>query len=378
MTQPLNQSVLEIELSGIRRFTALAKQDPDCLSLAIGEPDFHTPDPIKEAAKQALDQNNTHYPPSVGIPELLSRIRNFEKEKNDLDYAEDEILVTCGASEGMFVALGGILNPGDEVVVPVPAFGLYEPIIKIFRAVYRPLDTTGDDFQITESALENALSSKTKAILLNSPNNPTGTVYTKETLEIVLRAAKKYNTFVICDDVYAQLIYGPYESFAKFQDFRENIIVVQSFSKPYAMTGWRAGYILADRPVAKALLKLHSYCALSAVSFVQSGCLAALDYNPAAMVETYRARRDYSYARLAEMGLPLSLPQGAFYLFPSIEKFGLSSETFCLRMIQEAKLAAVPGSCFGVEGYIRLSYCYSEEELSQSFHRLHGFLKTLR
>ena len=377
MVETMNTALLGCQPSGIRKFTALAKAEPGCLFLTIGEPDFSTPDPIKQAAKTALDQNLTHYPPNAGEPYLLERVSQFEREKNGVEYSPQEIIVTDGATEGLCLALGGILNPGDEVIVPIPAFGLYEPLVKLFRGEYIPMDTCGDGFQITAQNLARHITAKTKAILLNSPNNPTGAVYTPESLEAVYQAAKEKNLFVLCDDVYAQLVYGPYQSFSRYQDIREKIILIQSFSQPYAMTGWRMGYLCADRLIIEQLAKLHSYMVVSAVSFLQKGCVAALDYDPSPMVEAYRRRRDYMYGRLTEMGMEVQKPQGAFYLFPSIQKYGMDSETFCVRMIKEAKLAAVPGSCFGTDGYIRLSYCYADDELRQCLDRLERFLATL-
>lgn len=377
MVEKMNAALRAAQPSGIRKFTALAKEEPDCLFLTIGEPDFATPDPIKEAAKAALDQNLTHYPPGVGERYLLERISRFERERNGVSYRPEEVIVTDGATEGLYLALRGILNPGDEVIVPTPAFGLYEPLVTLSQGVYVPMNTCGDGFQITGENLSRHLSGKTKAILLNSPNNPTGAVYTPQTLETVYEAVKDRDIFVLCDDVYAQLVYGPYQSFSRYQDIRDKIILIQSFSKPYAMTGWRIGYLCADRPVVEQLAKLHSYTVVSAVSFLQKGCAAALDYDPSAMVNAYRQRRDYACDRLCRMGLPVEKPDGAFYLFPSIRQYGLDAETFCLRMIKEGKLAAVPGTCFGVQGYIRLSYCYSMEELAAGLDRLETFLQTL-
>ncbi len=377
MVEKMNAALRAVSPSGIRKFTALAKAEPDCLSLTIGEPDFNTPDPIKEATKAALDQNLTHYPPGVGERYLLERIARFELEKNGVSYQPEEIIVTDGATEGLYLALRGILNPGDEVIVPTPAFGLYEPLVTLSQGAYVPMDTCGDRFQLTAQNLSRHLTGKTKAILLNSPNNPTGSVYSPQSLENVYRAVKDRDIFVLCDDVYAQLIYAPYQSFSRYQELRDRIILIQSFSKPYAMTGWRMGYLCADRPVIEQLAKLHSYTVVSAVSFLQKGCAAALDYDPAEMVKVYRRRRDYAYDRLCRMGLPAEKPGGAFYLFPSIQRYGLDSETFCLRMIREGKLAAVPGSCFGAEGYIRLSYCYADDELAAGLDRLEAFLQTL-
>lgn len=378
MIEKMNALLLGVEPSGIRKFAALAAQEEGCISLTIGEPDFNTPEPIKDAAKAALCQNLTHYPPNAGYPALRERVCQFEREKNGVCYRPEEVIITDGATEGLYLALRGILNPGDEVIVPLPAFGVYEPIIRLSGGIMAPLDTADDGFQINPKTLAACITPKTKAILLNSPNNPTGVVYSQQTLEAVYQLVKNRDIFVVCDDVYAQLCYAPCPSFSQFQQIREKIIVVQSFSKPYAMTGWRMGYLLADAPIAAQLSKLHSYTVVSAVSFLQPACEQALCYDPAPMIAAYRRRRDLMLRRLFEMGLETPLPEGAFYCFPNIRQFGLTSEQFCLRMISEAKLAAVPGSCFGAEGYIRLSYCYSEEHIRRGLDRLESFLRTLR
>lgn len=213
MVETMNAALLGCQPSGIRRFTALAKAEPGCLFLTIGEPDFSTPEPIKEATKTALDQNLTHYPPGAGELYLRERISRFEQEQNGVSYSPEEILVVDGATEGLYLALRGILNPGDEVIVPTPAFGLYEPLVALSSGVYVPMDTCADHFQITPQNLAQHITAKSKAILLNSPNNPTGAVYTPESLDAVYQVAKEKNLFVLCDDVYAQLVYGPYQRF---------------------------------------------------------------------------------------------------------------------------------------------------------------------
>lgn len=381
----MNKELQRIQQSGIRRFTNLAKEEDGCLFLTIGEPDFNTPEVIKEAAKQALNDNLVHYPPWAGEQYLLKRIARFEQEKNGVDYGTDEIIVTDGATEALYLALKGVLNEGDEVIVPTPAFGLYQPIIEMSKGSFVPLPTQGPDFQIRRNMLKACLSERTRAIVLTSPNNPTGAVYQQETLEMIREVLLERQAdtgvagvvFVICDDVYAQLVYGTYKGFSQFQDMKKQIIVVQSFSKPYAMTGWRVGYLLADAEVVSQLVKLHANVVVSAVSFIQKACVAALDYDPQEMLDTYRRRRDYVYSRLIEMGVEVSEPKGAYYAFPSIKKYGMDSESFCLRMVREAKLAAVPGKYFGADDHIRISYCYSDEMLVEGMTRLEGFLRTL-
>ena len=379
MEPTMNAALDGISKSGIRVFTQMAKQEPGCLFLTLGEPDFDTPASIREAAKASLDAGDTHYPENNGQPFLRKAIARFEQEKHGLSYAPDEIIVTVGATEALFCALFGILNPGDEVIVPTPAFGLYEAIIKLCRGVCVPLDTRADGFQIRPAALQAALSPRTKAIILTSPNNPTGCIYDHESLTAVYAAAKEHPIFVLCDEVYRDLIYtDAFESFHQFSDLRSRIIEVQSFSKPYAMTGWRVGYLMADRPVKEQLEKIHQYNVVSISSFVQRACAAALAYDISSEREVYRRRRDYVCTRLDSMGLPYFKPQGAFYVFPSIAAFGMDSLSFCSRMVKEGKLACTPGSCFGAEGFLRISYCYSDDVLREGMDRMETFVQMLR
>ena len=371
----LNTAVYHLKRSAIREFAALAKATPGCVSLTLGEPDFDTPAPVRAAAAAALEQGETHYIANNGAPELLERIAAFEREKNGMDYAPGEIIATVGATEALFVALFGVLNPGDEVIIPVPAFVLYEEIVKLCRAVPVFLDTAPDGFQIDGDRLRALISPKTKAIVLNSPNNPTGCVYTRESLDAVHDAVKGKPVFVVCDDVYRQLVYtDDYHSFTEYRDLRSRLLIVQSFSKPYAMTGWRMGYLMADKSVKERLELAHQFMVVSTPAPFQRAAMAALDFDPAELVETYRCRRAFVLRRLREIGLAVTEPMGAFYVFPSIQKFGMSSREFCTRMIQEAGLAATPGACFGGEGFIRLTYCYSDAELKEGLDRLERFV----
>ena len=379
MLEHMNRNLLTLQFSGIRRFTALAKATPNCAMLTIGEPDFDTPDPICERAIRSLQERKTHYAPNAGDTALREAIADFARRSNGYDYRPEEVLVTHGATEALSTALLGILNPGDEVIVPIPAFSLYESVCTMAGAKPVLLDTAGDDFQITAEKLRACLSPRTKAIVLNSPNNPTGAVYTPQTLDGVYEAVKDRPIFIVCDDVYEQLSYAPCPSFAaRHRDLRERILVVQSFSKPYAMTGWRMGYLLGDAAVIGRLLLLHAALIATTCSFSQEACITALGCDVAPMREQYRRRRDYLYERLLGMGLPCVKPEGAFYAFPSIASFGLDAEAFCRRMIQEGLVAAVPGTCFGAEGFLRLSFCYSMEELTLGLDRMERFLQSLR
>ena len=374
----MNDAVMNVQLSGIRRFTYLVRNTPGACGLTIGEPDQNTPDPIKAAAKAALDADDTHYPPGNGYPYLLEAISRFEAEHHGLHYSPDEIMVTVGATEAVSAALHTLLNPGDEVIIPTPAFGLYEAVVRLCRAVPVFLPTEDTAFQIDARALAAALTPRTKAVILTSPNNPTGCIYNRETLGAVHALLKDRPVFVICDDVYRALTYTEdYHSFAEYQDMRDRILVVQSFSKPYAMTGWRVGYVMADAAVKNCLEVFHQYAVTSVPAFIQPACVKALETDTAPMVDLFRRRRDYVYRRLSDMGLPVQEPQGAFYMFVDLRKFGMDSVTFCERMLRESLVGIIPGVYFGTEGYARLSYCYSDEDLKEGLDRMERFIESL-
>ena len=372
----INSAAQKEQLSGIREFTYLVRSTPGAIGFTLGEPDLNTPDAVKEAAKAALDDNDTHYPPGNGYPYTLEAISAYEAREHGLRYSPDEIILTDGATEGLFVSLATVLNPGDEVIIPTPAFGLYESLVRLQRGVPVALPTEHDRFQIDPAALERAITPRTKAVILTSPNNPTGCIYTKATLDAVHEALRDKPIFVICDDVYRSLVYsGEYHSFSEYQDMRDRIIVVQSFSKPYAMTGWRLGYLLADAPLRERLQVFHQYCVTSAPSFVQRACVQALETDVAPVRAIFKRRRDYVYGRLTAMGWKVQEPEGALYMFIDVSGFGLDSRSFCKKLLAEAGVGLIPGIFFGTEGYVRMSYCYSDEELKEGLDRMERFLK---
>lgn len=379
MKLTINTAAAGEQLSGIREFTYLVRSTPGAIGFTLGEPDLNTPDEIKEAAKAALDDNDTHYPPGNGYPLTLERISEHEKKTHHLSYSPEEIILTDGATEALFVSLFTILNPGDEVIIPTPAFGLYESIVRLARGVPIPLPTEKHHFQIQPEQLKEALTEKTKAIILTSPNNPTGSIYTKDTLDQMHEVLKNQPVFVLCDDVYRELVYsGEYHSFSEYQDMRDRIIIVQSFSKPYAMTGWRLGYLMADAPLRERLQVFHQYCVTSAPSFLQRACLAALDSDIAPVRTLFQKRRDYVYGRLKAMGWPVQEPEGAFYMFIPIGQYSMDSIHFCRQLLKEANLGMIPGVYFGTEGYMRMSYCYSDAELQEGLDRLENFVQAHR
>ena len=374
----LNEAVTQVEISGIRQFTYMVRDTPGACALTLGEPDLDTPEVIKAAAKAALDDNDTHYPPGNGYPYLLEAIARFEAQRHGLHYGTNEIIMTVGATEALFASLSTILNPGDEVIIPTPAFGLYEALVRLRQGVPVFLPTEEDRYQISPEALRAAITPRTKAIVLNSPNNPTGCIYTKETLDAVHEVLRDKPIFVLCDDVYRELVYaGEYHSFAEYQDMRDRIIVIQSFSKPYAMTGWRLGYCMADAPIMDRIQVWHQYCVTSVPAFVQRACVTALETDTFPVAELFRRRRDRVYERLTAMGLRVQEPEGAFYMFIDIRPYGMDSDTFCKKMLKEGLVGLIPGIHFGTEGYMRLSYCYSDEDLEEGLDRIEAFLKTL-
>lgn len=373
---PLNANLAPLKRSAIRVYTNLARQTPDCAMLTIGEPDFDTPEGIRQAAWAALQQGQTHYAPNQGTQDLREAIAAYETRRGNAT-SPREVLVTVGSSQALFTALLGILNPGEEVIVPVPAFSLYETIITVAGGKMVPLDISATDFQIDAAALNRLITPKTKAIVLNSPNNPTGGILNRQSLEAVKQAVLGKPIFIVSDNVYSALSYAPCPDLSLDGALKEQLLLCQSFSKPYAMTGWRLGYLVCPEYVMERLLLLSAGMIAAVPTFVQAAGVAALREDVAPMREVYRRRRDYVTARLDAMGLRYPQPQGAFYVFPDIRKFGLSSDAFCQRLIQQGKLAAVPGSCFGVEGFLRLSYCYREQELEKGMDRLEKFLATL-
>ena len=378
MELTLNSAVLNEQLTGIRRFTFLVRDTPGACALTIGEPDLNTPEVVKEAAKAALDANDTHYPPGNGYPYMLEAISKYEREHHGLNYSPDEIIITVGATESLHIALATILNPDDEVIIPTPAFSLYGSIVRLCRGKVVNLPVEDNDFQIDPEKLRAAITPKTKAILLNSPNNPTGRTFTRETLDAIHDVLVDKPIFVLCDDIYRELMYiDNYHTFAEYTDMRDRIIVIGGFSKTYAMTGWRLGYCMADAPIRDRMQIFHQYMVVSVPSFVQPACVAALESDVTPMLNTFRKRRDYVYKRLLDMGLEVAKPDGAFYMFFSIKKYGMGSEDFCMKLLQEGGLGLIAGAYFDCDGYIRVSYCYSDEDLKEGLDRLEKFLKTL-
>lgn len=379
MTELLNRNLLSLNPHDPQRFVALAKDTEDCLLLTLSEPDFGISDVVRTNIPKSLEIGRTHYVPNPGDDSMRVAVADFERRTLGLDYSYDEVITTVGGTEALFLALQGSLNPGDEVIIPRPAIGLYENITRLSGATPVFLDTTEDAYQIKGDKLSALITDKTKAIVLNSPNNPTGTILTAESLQAVRDAVAGKPIFVICDDVYNRVVYeGTCPSFAAtYPELKEQTLVVQSFSNSYAMAGFRMGYLLGAKAVIEKLSFLHTATVNSVVAFNQDAAINALHSDIMGMVWAYDSRRKFMEEKLTALGLDYVAPQGAFYIFPSIQKFGLDSETFCTRMIQEAKVAVLPGSCYGAEGYVRISYSAPMGNLRAAMVRFENFIKSL-
>ncbi len=356
----MNPNLDALKLSGIRAYTNLAKTVEDCVLLTLGEPDFDTPKPICAAAALALSNGYTHYAPNQGLPELREKIAQQETLRGNPCDSEN-ILITAGATGAIFTAMMGVLTPGDEVIVPMPAFPLYESIATIAGAKVVPLVTR--DFQITKADLDRVITDKTRIIVLNSPNNPTGSVLTEASLAAVKNAVLGKDIYIVWDCVYQPLSKEILPDLSTDPELKNRLLLCQSFSKPYAMTGWRIGYLAAPKDMMQKFLLLHAAEVASIPTFLQIACLTALDTDISKMQDTYAERREYACRRLQEMGLSFPEPKGAFYLFPCISGFGISDDEFCRQLITQAGVATVPGSCFGAPGYLRLSYACDMDTL---------------
>jgi aminotransferase len=380
----INPQVKEIQISGIRKISNKVAEMPGALTLTIGQPDFPTPAHIVEAANRALEQQKTVYTPNPGILELRQAAADFVRGKYGLDYrAADEVIVTVGASEAVDIVLRTIVTPGAEVVLPAPVYPGYEPLIRLAGGVPVYVDTRESGFKMTAELLEPHLTDKTRCVILCYPSNPTGQVLDEADLTALAQLLENRELFVLSDEIYSELVYGEaHRSIATIGRMREKTIVINGLSKSHAMTGWRIGFTFAPAAITQHMLKVHQYNVTCASSVSQYAALEALtngvdDALP--MRSAYVKRRDYVLARLQAMGLETEKPSGAFYVFPSIKRFGLSSEAFAYRLLEEEKVAVVPGDAFTPygEGYIRISYAYAEDVLERALDRLETFVSKL-
>ncbi|WP_026558975.1 aminotransferase [Bacillus sp. J37] len=379
----LSSTVKNLKPSGIRKFFDLASSMEGVISLGVGEPDFVTPWNVREASILSLEQGYTSYTANAGLLELRNEISYYLKEKTDITYsAKEEILVTVGASQALDIALRAIVNPGDEVIVIEPSFVAYSSLVSLAGGVPVSVQTSGEmEFKLQPSDLEKAITEKTKAIILCSPSNPTGTVLNKEDLEKIASIIEKHDLLVISDEIYAELTYDEaYTSFVSIEGMAERTILVSGFSKGFAMTGWRLGYVAANQEFLSAMLKIHQYAMMCAPTMAQYAAVEAIKNGKEDvmhMKKSYRQRRNLFVSALNEMGLSCHVPGGAFYAFPSIQKTNLSSEEFAEELLMEEKVAVVPGSVFGEsgEGYIRCSYASSLEQLQEALRRMQRFVQ---
>ncbi|RKJ42585.1 aminotransferase A, partial [Butyricicoccus sp. 1XD8-22] len=355
----------------------------DVVNLTVGQPDFPSPSYIKDAGIRAIQDEKHGYTTNNGLKELRELASEYVQNLYGLSYnPQDEVIVTVGASEALDLAFRTILSPGTEVILPAPSYPGYEPLIRLCNAVPVFVDTSNTGFKLTASLIEEHITEKTRCIVLPYPSNPTGTVLSKEEINEIGQLLKDKNIFIVSDEIYSELVYeDKHYSIAAYPGLKDKTIVINGVSKSHSMTGWRIGFTFAPPYITKQMHKLHSFNVVCATSISQFAAIEALkhgtnDEEVLAMKNEYNKRRDYVYKRLIDMGLQVAYPKGAFYIFPSIKKYGLSSEDFALKLLREAKVAATPGSAFTEygEGYIRLSYASSMEELKKGLDRLEYYL----
>ncbi len=370
------------EISGIRKFTNMLVDYPNAINLTIGQPDFPTPNHVKESAKQAIDQNFTSYTANAGLLELRNAISNFYEEKYGLTYnPQDEVVVTHGASGAIMAVLRTILTEGCEVIVPAPVYPGYVPIIEMFGGVPVYVDTTSTDFVLTADLIEKQITNRTRAIFLCSPANPVGTIIEEDQLKEIAKLLKDKEIFIISDEIYSELVFDKtHYSIASFEGMRNKTIIVNGVSKSHSMTGWRIGFTLAPAYISKEITKVIAYFLSCESSISQYAAIEALTVgkdDAIDMKNEYKKRRDLVYNRLVSMGFDVVKPEGAFYIFPSIKHTTMKSFDFCVDLLKEQEVATVPGSAFSDigEGYIRISYAQSLEKLEQAMNRLEKFME---
>lgn len=387
MRNPLSDQIVQIKPSGIRKFFDIVSEMPDAISLGVGEPDFDTPWHIRDEGIYSLEKGKTFYTSNAGLKELRQEICNYYKRKQGVEYNPlTETFVTVGGSEGIDMALRCMLNPGDEVIIPTPCYVSYEPctIMAGGTPVILPLKNE-NQFRLTPEELESAITDKTKVLVLAFPNNPTGAIMEKKDLEAIVDIIVKHDIFVLSDEIYSELTYSenPHVSICSLPGMKERTIVINGFSKAYAMTGWRLGYALGPEVIIKQMIKLHQFAIMCAPTTSQYAAIEALkngDEDVKEMTEAYNQRRRYLMNAFKEMGLPCFEPFGAFYVFPCISEFGMTSEEFALKFLEDQKVAVVPGTAFGDcgEGFLRISYAYSIDDLKLAIGRLKVFIAKLR
>lgn len=382
----LNQRVTSIAPSGIRKFFDIANEMDNVISLSIGEPDFTTPWHVRQEGIRSLEDGKTWYSPNRGFIELREEIAKWFRRKYRVEYEpQSQVLVTVGGSEAIDVCLRSILEPGDEVLIPQPSFVCYVPLTQMAGGVPIILETKAEnEFRLTAQELEEKITPKTKVLILPFPNNPTGAVMRRSHLEEIAEVVKRHNLFVLSDEIYSELTYGEtsHVSFAAIGDMAERTVVVNGFSKAFAMTGWRLGYAMGPKEIIAQMTKLHQYAIMSAPTTAQYAAIEAMrngDSDIENMREQYDMRRCLIVDSLNRMGLTCFRPEGAFYVFPSIQSTGLTSDQFCEQLIYKERVAVVPGTAFGAcgEGFVRVSYAYSIRHITEALSRIEHFIHTI-
>ena len=386
MRNPLSDKIVSIPPSGIRKFFDIVSEMPDAISLGVGEPDFDTPWHIREEGIYSLEKGRTFYTSNSGLKELREEIVRYLERRIHVSYDPlREVLITVGGSEGIDAAFRAMLNPGDEVLIPQPSYVSYEPCAVLADGVPVIIELKEEnEFRLTKEELLAAITDKTKILVLPFPNNPTGAIMEKEDLEAITEVCIEKDIFVLSDEIYSELSYkGDHVSIASLPGMRERTILINGFSKAYAMTGWRLGYACGPADIIAQMTKIHQYAIMCAPTTSQYAAVEALrngDEDVAMMRESYDQRRRFLMNAFQEMGLSCFEPYGAFYTFPSIKEFGMSSDEFATRFLEEEKVAVVPGTAFGAcgEGFLRISYAYSLEQLKEALGRLSHFVARLR
>jgi len=380
--EEINQIIRNIKPSGIRKFFDIAATRKNVVSLGVGEPDFITPWHIREAAIYAIEKGRTFYTGNKGLPALRKGICDYYRRRFNVSYEpEDNVIVTVGGSEAIDIVLRTILKPGDEVILPTPAYVAYRAIIEMAGGKVVEVELKEEDrFKLTARDFEKAVTDKTKAVILNFPGNPTGGVMSREDYARIVPIIKKHNIFAITDEIYAELTYeGTHCSIAEYEEIKDQTIVINGFSKAYSMTGYRVGYILAHKDLIDMIVKIHQYTIMCATTSSQYAAIEAVNNGDAdieRMAESFRQRRNFIVKELNRIGLKTHMPEGAFYVFPSIKISGLGSEEFCEKLLDQENLALVPGNAFGQagEGYVRISYAYSLDEIKTAIEKLEHFI----
>ncbi len=386
MRNPLSERITGIQPSGIRKFFDIVSEMKDAISLGVGEPDFDTPWHIRDEGIYSLEKGRTFYTSNAGLKELKIEITKYLNRRCGLTYDYNyEVMVTVGGSEAIDIALRAMLDPGDEVLIPQPSYVSYEPCTILANGVPVIIELQEkNDFRLTAEELEAAITDRTKILVLPFPNNPTGAVMERKDLEAVAEVVKKHDLYVISDEIYSELTYlDQHVSIASLPGMKERTILINGFSKAYAMTGWRLGYACGPKLILEQMLKIHQFAIMCAPTTSQYAAVEALrngDEDVAHMREEYNGRRRFLVHRFKEMNLQCFEPYGAFYIFPCIKEFGMSSEEFATRLLEEEKVAVVPGTAFGAcgEGFLRISYAYSLENLKIALERIERFVNRLR